>query len=738
MATKITGNLYRGNDGKFQAGGADNASNTVTPSKQDRREAARKRRQARQQRQDVARQAREAAQQDEQAVRDQEDAAIDVIEKPADRAKKRRDIAQARRERARQRREAERQQQAQERQTRQQEDSDEAAAQAQDTQQQPKKPEKEEKPKKGGGGGGKGKPEPNTKPSPEAQAAQKKATNRQAVQQHMAQTDTGLSPSGFAAFTGFADGGTLESGMQPQLSAMGLVEGDPPRLSSAGRGAIAAMDRGDYRDAVDAIGRGQQRMQAAVQRQADQQARQADVEQKRAEAAAQRATRAAETAQRRVAVEQRRIPRDHERQQRQALADQRRADIQAAQLERLNRGVRVVGKSFVVLKDAHGQSRWVSRTTTAYQDRDGEILSMEALERDSQRMTAAKQYGPLRWWHVGMPNPLDTTVPWGPGLDLGMCDYNILIGRTLVESGTFKNATIARQVAAIADRLEMSPGFFHAIDQPRNHVFTDIRCFERSLVPLRYGRASNLFTGLTTKEHHMDMDEMERRFKAAITELGLSPAQASELGAQLTATEKAAAAQGIAFKSSTAPEEITLNGQTYTLKAAPPPVDVVDEEAMAADLTPGEPEGDEPSAETEGEFVGDMTPEAFFARLAEALAPVLKMQDMLKSMGDMHGELKGMLGGIATKDASRVEELMTLKAQQTDLTKRIVIIEGNQPATFLPEELAHALKSTGPQVLEGSKPGPVVPTDPSRPLAALGAATFPLLYSEDGWQLPAS
>ena len=738
MATKITGNLYRGNDGKFQAGGADTTPSVLAapPTKRSAASVRRQtRRQARQQRQDIARQAREATRQDEQAARDQEDAAVDAIAKPADRAKKRREIAAARRERAKKRREAEREQQAQERETHQREDADESAAQEQDAQQ---KPEKEEKPKKGSGGSGKGKPEPEKKRTPEERTAQKKADNRQAVQQQMAHTDMGLSPSGFAAFTDFADGGVLESGMQRQLSDMGLVEGNPPRLSSAGRGAIAAMDRGDYRDAVDAIGRGQQRMQAAVQRQADQQARQADVEQKRAEAAAQRATRAAETAQRRVAVEQRRIPRDRERQQRQALADQRRADIQAAQLERLNRGVRVVGKSFVVLKDAHGQSRWVSRTTTAYQDRDGEILSMEALERDSQRMTAAKQYGPLRWWHVGMPNPLDTAAPWGPGLDLGMCDYNILIGRTLVESGTFKNATIARQVAAIADRLEMSPGFFHAIDQPRNHVFTDIRCFERSLVPLRYGRASNLFTGLTTKEHHMDMDEMERRFKAAITELGLSPAQASELGAQLTATEKAAAAQGIAFKSSTAPEEITLNGQTYTLKAAPPPVDVVDEEAMAADLTPGEPEGDEPSAETEGEFVGDMTPEAFFARLAEALAPVLKMQDMLKSMGDMHGELKGMLGGIATKDASRVEELMTLKAQQTDLTKRIVIIEGNQPATFLPEELAHALKSTGPQVLEGSKPGPVVPTDPSRPLAALGAATFPLLYSEDGWQLPAS
>lgn len=736
MATKITGNLYRGNDGKFQAGSSEGAPSAAVP-KPSARDAARQRstarRQARQQRADAARQARDVAQQDEQAIRDQEDAAVDAIAKPADRAKKRREIAAARRERARQRRETERQQQAQERETRAQEDTDESAAQAQDTQ---RKPDKKEKPKKGGGGGGKGKPDPNTKPSPEAQAAQKKATNRQAVQQHMAQTDMGLSPSGFAAFTDFADGGVLELPMQQQLSAMGLVEGDPPRLSSAGRGAIAAMDRGDYRDAVDAIGRGQQRMQAAVQRQADQQAHQADVEQKRAEAAAQRATRAAETAQRRVAVEQRRITRDRERQQRQALADQRRADIQAAQLERINRGVRVTGKNFVVLKDAHGQPRWISRTTTAYQDRDGEILSMDALERDSRRMTATKQFGPLRWWHVGMPTPLDTVAPWGPGLDLGTCDYSTLIGRTRVESGTFKSATLAQQVAAIADQLEMSPGFFHPGDQPRDRVFTDIRCFERSLVPTRYGRAANLFTGFTTKEHRMDIEEMERRFKAAITELGLSPAQASDLGAQLVATEKAAQGQGITYKSSDAPQEITLNGQTYTLKAAPPPVDVVDEEAMAADLTPGEPEGDEVSAESDGEFVGDMTPDAFFARMAEVLAPVLKVQDMHKSISDMVGELKSLTGGVVTKDASRAEELITLKAQQADLAARIATIEGNQPATMLPDELAQALKSAGPQAPDGPTAGPMIPHDPARPLAALGAATFPLLYSDTGWQLP--
>ena len=256
MATKITGNLYRGNDGKFQAGGADTTPSVLAapPTKRSAASVRRQtRRQARQQRQDIARQAREATRQDEQAARDQEDAAVDAIAKPADRAKKRREIAAARRERAKKRREAEREQQAQERETRQREDADESAAQEQDAQQ---KPEKEEKPKKGSGGSGKGKPEERT--------AQKKADNRQAVQQQMAHTDMGLSPSGFAAFTDFADGGVLESGMQRQLSDMGLVEGNPPRLSSAGRGAIAAMDRGDYRDAVDAIGRGQQRMQPAL------------------------------------------------------------------------------------------------------------------------------------------------------------------------------------------------------------------------------------------------------------------------------------------------------------------------------------------------------------------------------------------------------------------------------------------------------------------------------------------
>lgn len=168
--------------------------------------------------------------------------------------------------------------------------------------------------------------------------------------------------------------------------------------------------------------------------------------------------------------------------------------------KRKRREIAAAGKSFTVYKDHTGAHRWLARSTTAYRDRDREILSTDALDRDSQRMTATKQFGPLRWWHVGLPDPFDPVQPWGPGLDLGDCDFSIQIGRTRVESGTFKSEAIGRRIAATADQYELSPGFFHPVDEPApDGVFAQIRTFERSLVPTRYGRASNLFTGLTVK-----------------------------------------------------------------------------------------------------------------------------------------------------------------------------------------------------------------------------------------------
>ena len=116
-------------------------------------------------------------------------------------------------------------------------------------------------------------------------------------------------------------------------------------------------------------------------------------------------------------------------------------------------------------------------------------------------MTAARSFGPLRYWHVGQPDPFDVAQPWGPGLDIGDCDYSCLIGRTRIEGGTFRDPVIARKVAGQSDQYELSPGFFHPLDQPgADGVFHAIRTFERSIVPTKYGRASNLFTGLAVKE----------------------------------------------------------------------------------------------------------------------------------------------------------------------------------------------------------------------------------------------
>ena len=230
----------------------------------------------------------------------------------------------------------------------------------------------------------------------------------------------------------------------------------------------------------------------------------------------------------------------------------------------------------------------------------------------------------------------------------------------------------------------------------------------------------------------MDPAEMERRFKAAIADLGLSADQAQALGAQLVQTEKAAAAQGVAYKSAAdAPDTIVINSVTY--KAAPPPPELppaapVAEAKADGDAVEDVVEAVDDGGEMGGPYVGDLTPDEFFAKLADLLAPVIKMQDMVKSIGDMTGELKSMYGGTATKEAGLAAELVTLKEQQRQLAEKIATIEGQQPAVVLPADVAEALKSAGPQTPPDPK-APQVPNDPNRPWAGWAAQTFPELYT---------
>ena len=623
-----------------------------------------------------------------------------------------------------------------------------------------KKKREEQKPK--GGGGGKKQPSADAKRT--AQQQQRQATAAATAAQ------VGLRAEDADALRRASEqgAGSLSAAQRAPLDRLGLLDGND--ATDAGRRALAALERGDVRgyraavqDAASARTRQQDRQTRATERQQQQLGRAADRAQRQADAAGRRA----ETDRRRAAADGRR-----ERAERRAAAraenaaqgmrkeagrrrrwgTQRRANDYPDQSQFAGYTMEdwddtkpdsfYKAKAFAVYKDAAGTPRWIARSTTAYRDRDGEILSVAALDADSQRMTATKQFGPLRWWHVGHPDPADPVTPWGPGLDLGMCDFSMVIGRHRIESGTFTSARIARAVARVADQLELSPGFFHPPNTPdAGGVFDTMRTFERSLVPVRYARASNLFTGLTVKESRMDIDA--QRFKALVDTLGLSPAQVAALSHDLVTSEKAAQAAGIAFKSSEPPTVYTgpdgqlgiiQEGRFVALKAAGPPPELaaaaLEEEKAPDDADLVDADAPEDLPPDAGEFLGDMAVADFQAMIANAfttaLAPLLKSLDIAGKMAGHVEEMKSMIGGVATKEAGAAAEIAALKA-------RLAVLEGDQPSgAMVLTDVVAALKSEGP-----TAPAPVTPPDapkfdPTNPIAGIAAGIFPELYGPLG------
>ena len=138
-----------------------------------------------------------------------------------------------------------------------------------------------------------------------------------------------------------------------------------------------------------------------------------------------------------------------------------------------------------VFKEAKtGKYRWVAFSSTTFKDRDGQYISTPALSQAVARMDARGNHGPLRWWHV-------------PGLDLGTCDFSMLAGKMLVESGTFTSNAFAEKLKEKTQNgeypMEVSVGYTHPISEPdTDGVFHNIDIFERSVMPR--GKASNPYT----------------------------------------------------------------------------------------------------------------------------------------------------------------------------------------------------------------------------------------------------
>lgn len=187
-----------------------------------------------------------------------------------------------------------------------------------------------------------------------------------------------------------------------------------------------------------------------------------------------------------------------------------------------------------VFKDASGYPRWVAVTSTSYRDRDGEIVSSDALRKAVAYGDATGERGPLRFWHV-------------PGLDIGTTDFQSVTdnGRFLVESGLITNPEMAGALQQKGGDWQMSIGFNHPANQPDvEGVFKDISIFERSITPPN--KAANPFTSFNI-EGGRKMLTKEKL--AALKELlGPDSIELTNMLTKVARTDKAAQDAGVAFK----------------------------------------------------------------------------------------------------------------------------------------------------------------------------------------------
>ena len=270
--------------------------------------------------------------------------------------------------------------------------------------------------------------------------------------------------------------------------------------------------------------------------------------------------------------------------------------------------------SFRVFKQADGLYRWVTISSSAFKDRDGEIVTEKALAEDCIRCDNVKEYGPLRWWHLGgyeAPDGLEKWETWkaGSGIDIGTCDFNMLHGKMLLESGTFKTAELGQAFADSQEKLEVSIAFSHPPGESKE--YNNIHRFERSLLP--EGMASNLLTKYYVVKGEASMKTTEK-LAALVAILRGKPEAAKQILTDAEAIQKAAEVAGLEYKE-------------------------------VEDLIKGEDEASETPESVEAEAVVDNTP------VVEENAPEAVLEDVVEQkqtpveepdeIGDMsHEQLK--------------------------------------------------------------------------------------------------
>jgi len=361
-----------------------------------------------------------------------------------------------------------------------------------------------------------------------------------------------------------------------------------------------------------------------------------------------------------------------------------------------------------VFKDGSGAARWLLITSNAYEDREGEIVSRDALEADVERWWKRKEAGetwhdPLRWWHVGTVNKSKTNnwqeAEAGEGMDIGQCDYCLMHGNMLIESGTFNSPDLAAAFAPHMKDLRVSLGFATPWYQPINGVYTDIHRFERSLLPA--AKEANALTGGIVIKEKNDMTKNQDKVKAFASIAGedaasvlsgfLDTAQQVDKQAEATGIRHKEGETGEESRSPNAQEaqgEIESNIEAIPAlprtKAAPDAsgANLAGLELVGKEDTPAvenKAAGDAPAPDATGDgsgdggdaiMVGDMTPEELVAALAEPLAAAMAaaMKPVTQALTEQETTIK-----------AQGEKLAQVEKELGEATAKVKELEGDAP-----------------------------------------------------------
>lgn len=147
-------------------------------------------------------------------------------------------------------------------------------------------------------------------------------------------------------------------------------------------------------------------------------------------------------------------------------------------------------QSFTVFRDKAGNPRWLSFSSNAFQDKDKELFTTAALTEAVDYADKSGDRGPLMIYHI-------------PGSEIGDADFQDVVGRFLIESGTFRDTEMGRKALAYFseaneasggtdDPAAISIGYQFVPGDDGDGQYDWLRIKERSVLPA--SRAANPWT----------------------------------------------------------------------------------------------------------------------------------------------------------------------------------------------------------------------------------------------------